>query len=267
MSPARRQIDESDRSDDLHQPLGDQLRDAFGLGLDHHADERLGAGGAHEDAALAAQELLLVRDGGLERIARHDGLLHAAVVADDDVQQHLRVLRAVGGEHGRALAGEREDLQELERGELTVAGGGVVGEDHVARLLAAELVAALHHLFEHIAVAHVGADEVDAVLPAELVQSEVRHDGRHDGVAGEPAVALHIGSADRHDLVAVDLMAQLVDHQAAVGVAVEGHAHVVLPRHDALAEAFEVRGAAAVVDVRAVRLAVDEIGIALEASE
>lgn len=49
--------------------------------------------GAHEDAALAAQELLLVRDGGLERIARHDGLLHAAVVADDDVQQHLRVLR------------------------------------------------------------------------------------------------------------------------------------------------------------------------------
>ena len=151
MSPAHRQIDESDRSNDLHQPLGDQLRDAFGLSLDHHADERLGAGGAHEDAALAAQELLLVRDGGLERIARHDGLLHAAVVADDDVQQHLRVLRAVGGEHGRALAGEREDLQELERGELTVAGGGVVGEDHVARLLAAELVAALHHLFDVLA--------------------------------------------------------------------------------------------------------------------
>ena len=45
-------------------------------------------------------------------------------------------------------------------------------------------------------------------------------------------------------------MAQLVDHQAAVGVAVEGYAHVVLPRHDALAEAFQVGGAAAVVDVR-----------------
>ena len=60
----------------------------------------------------------------------------------------------------------------------------------------------------------------------------------YDGVAGEPAVALHIGSADRHDLVAVDLMAQLVDHQAAVGVAVEGHAQSYFSRHDALAEAF-----------------------------
>lgn len=79
--------------------------------------------------------------------------------------------------------------------------------------------------------------------------------------------ALHIHGADGHNKVAIHKVALFVHHQAAVGVAVEGHAHVVLPRHDALAEAFEVRGAAAVIDVRAVRLAVDEIGIALEASE
>ena len=62
-------------------------------------------------------------------------------------------------------------------------------------------------------------------------------------------------------------MTQLIDHQAAVGVAVERHTDVVLPRHDALTEAFQMRRAAMVVDVRAVRLAVNEVHIALEAAE
>ena len=75
-------------------------------------------------------------------------------------------------------------------------------------------------------------------------------------------VALHVRPQTAMTLSPSISCAQLVDHQAAVGVAVEGHAHVVPARHDALAEALEVRGAAAVVDVHAVRLAVDEVGIA-----
>ena len=44
-------------------------------------------------------------------------------------------------------------VEEEDAGERAVAGGGVVGEDHVARLLAAEGEVALLERVEHVAVA------------------------------------------------------------------------------------------------------------------
>ncbi|KIU01146.1 hypothetical protein QU38_02565, partial [Staphylococcus aureus] len=56
-------------------------------------------------------------------------------------------------------AGANQFGEHLERGDQAVAGGGIVGQDDVARLLAADIVAGAAHLLEHAAVTHLGADQ------------------------------------------------------------------------------------------------------------
>jgi hypothetical protein len=73
-----------------------------------------------------------------------------------DVDQHLRQPGHHRGELGERLAGGGHPLEQVERGEDAVAGGGVVAHDHVAGLLAAERVAAGLHRLEHVAVADLG---------------------------------------------------------------------------------------------------------------
>ena len=184
--------------------------------LNHDADERFRAARADEHASLAGELPLLLRDGRGECIGRHDGILDAALMRNGDVEQHLRILRADGRKLRGLLPAAREHVEELKRRQLTVAGCGVVGEDRVARLLAAKLVAALIHLFEHVAVAHARADEADAVFAAELVKAEVRHHRRNDRAARELPAALHVRAADGKHLVAVDNAALLVDEQGGV---------------------------------------------------
>ena len=70
-----------------------------------------------------------------------------------------------------------------------------------------------------------------------------------------------------HHLVAVNDAALLVDGQAAVGVAVERDAEVIAAGFDRVAERFQMRRAAAVIDVDAVRLVVQILRFQREAAE
>ena len=60
------------------------------------------------------------------------------LLAHAHVQQHLRVGRQIGREVRERPAGQRDRPQHVERRAQAVAGEQVVGEDDVARLLAAE---------------------------------------------------------------------------------------------------------------------------------
>ena len=62
-------------------------------------------------------------------------------------------------------------------------------------------------------------------------------------------------------------MTLLVDGQAAVGVAVERDAKIVPAGFDRVAERFQMRRAAAVIDVDAVRLVVQILRLQREAAE
>ena len=92
--------------------------------------------------------------------------------------------------------------------------------DDVARLLAAEHGALAPQRLEHVAVADVGRDDADPVLPHERVEAEVRHLRDGDRVDAE------VEGEDRDDLVAVDELSALVDREHPVAVAVEGDAEV-----------------------------------------
>ena len=67
------------------------------------------------------------------------------------------------GQLRERLAGLEHGGQQLQGREDAVAGGVVVEEDHVARLLAAEHGAQALHVLEHVAVADLGGVVLEAV--------------------------------------------------------------------------------------------------------
>ncbi len=88
-------------------------------------------------------------------------------------------------------------------------------------------------------------------------QAEVAHHRRDQRAVDEHAALGHREREDRHDLVAVDDAAEVVDGEAAVGVAVVGDAEVGAVVHDRGREGLEVGRADAVVDVEAVGVGAD----------
>ena len=69
------------------------------------------------------------------------------------------------------LARLHEHGQHLQRGDQPVAGGGVVAEDDVAGLLAAEIVAVGAHALDHVAVADGRAHEREAEAAEEALEA------------------------------------------------------------------------------------------------
>ena len=96
----------------------------------------------------------------------------------------------------------------------------------MARLLAAQAVAALAHLGVHVAIAHAAGHGTQAGKLKRLDQTKVAGDGRHHGTARKAAVLVQVHAAHVQDLVAVNHAAALVHGQASVGIAVVGKAHV-----------------------------------------
>ena len=212
----------------------------------------LGAGGAQQHPAVAAQGRLLVGDGGEE-----DLVVGARLVDAGHVDEHLRQPGHHRGEVAQAATGGGHAGQEVQPGEDAVAGGGVLAHDHVARLLAAQREAGGPHRLEDVAVADLGLVHVQARGRHGLDEAEVAHHGGDHGVAGQGAALGHRQRQHGEDLVAVDDLPRVVDGQAAVGVAVEGDAGVGAVRDDGGLQRPEVGRAAPVVDVEAVGVGTD----------
>ena len=123
----------------------------------------------------------------------------------------------------------------------------------MAALLAADGVAVLAHVFQHIAVAHGGLLGVDALALHILDEAQIGHDRHHSGIAIQTALFFHAHGQQGNDLVAVDLMAQLIAGQAAVRVAVKGNAAVKAALHNCLFQIVQMGAAHVLVDVGTVR--------------
>jgi len=246
--------------DDVHDLL-DVLFAGLVLGsLDHDADQRLGAGLTDQDAACVAQSLAYGLDGGL-----HIGvILRGLLVGDLDVLQHLRIdLQRCGQLAHRLLLGQH-DLHHLQARQDAVAGAGVLGEDDVAALLAADAAAVFGHVLINILVTDGSLGVADALLVERLVQTEVGHDGGDDGVHQQLAALFHIAGVNVQDVVAGDDVALLIHAEAAVGVAVVGKADVKVVLHNELLQTLNVGGAGVQVDIQAVGLVVDDVGVCTE---
>ena len=149
------------------------------------------------------------------------------------------------------------NFEQAQGGEHAVAGGGVLAEDHVAGLLAAQRGAEPHHLLEHVLV----ADGVRTMrMPSRferLLQAEVGHHGGDHGIAGQVPGGFQGACGGQQHGIAIHHLAAGRDEDGAVGIAVEGHAEIGAMGHDGLLQAFQVQRAAVQVDVAAVGLGAD----------
>ncbi len=130
----------------------------------------------------------------------------------------------------------------------------MVEEDHVPRLLAAEVEAARAHGLDDVAVADLGANQLALLSLDRALEAEVAHHRRDQRLLAQAALANHPRRAERHHRVAVDLVALLVDHDHPIGVAIEGDAEVGLMATDLARRHRGVQRAGVLVDVLAVRL-------------
>ena len=127
----------------------------------------------------------------------------------------------------------------------------------MAALLPAQRKLAGAQLLKDVPVADLRLDEPDPGVGHRELQPEVAHDGRHEGLVGEHALLAHRERQERHDVVAVDVLAGRGHREAPVRVAVVRDTQVGAVLHHRRAQALQVRGAAVVVDVQAVGRRVD----------
>src|SRR6202012_2789506 len=139
--------------------------------------------------------------------------------------------------------------EQVQSGEHAVAGGGVLGQDDVTGLLAAQGVLPGQHGLEHVPVADQGLHHGDTGVVHGQPETEIGHDRDHHGVPDQPVLLLQLGGQHGQDLVSVDHLAGGVHGQAAVGVPVVGDADVGGLGADHGGDRFQVGGAAAGVDV------------------
>ena len=137
----------------------------------------------------------------------------------------------------------------------------------MSALLAADTTAILSHILIDVLVAHSGLSITDALFIKSLVQTKVGHDSRDHGVVRQLAVFLHVAAVDVQDVIAGDDIALLIHAQAAVSITIESKTDIQTVFHHKLLQAFDVGRASVVVDVRTVRLVVDNIGICAQSIE
>ena len=125
----------------------------------------------------------------------------------------------------------------------------------------------LHHVLVDVLVAHLGLGVVDAQLVEGLVQAEIGHDGGDHGVHQQLAPLLHVAAVDVEDVVAGDDVALLVHAQAAVGIAVIGEAHIKAVVQNEFPQTLDVGGAGVGIDVVAVGVSVDDVGLRAQGIE
>ena len=167
---------------------------------------------------------------------------------------------------GRHAALLLEHHDELQSGQLAVACSGVIRQDHMARLLAADVPAAAAHFLQNQTVADTGALDLDAVGTQVSCQTHIGHDGGNNA-ALELALLLEIDRKEGQDIVAVDQIAVLVAHQAAVGITVKGNTQHIIAVLDHFTQLAHVGRAAAVVDIDAVGLAGHKLALCAQLGE
>jgi hypothetical protein len=143
------------------------------------------------------------------------------------IANRLRKYLEIADQIGQRLARTHHDLEHSKRGQQAVAGGCfAIAKQDVAGLFSAESRAHALHFFEHILIADVGAQHLNAGSLQRQLQTHIRHRGRHHGGFREGAARLHFTRRQQQNRVAVDDSPLRVAKKRAVGIAIESDAHI-----------------------------------------
>ena len=192
------------------------------FGFDHNAHQGLSSTRANEHATGIAHFSFSCMHG----IPNGSVPLERMFIFHAHVNQRLRELRHNLDSFFDRLAAATNGSEELARRHQAIARGIVLEQNHMARLLAANGIAAFAHRLEHIAVAHLGLQHVNAMSLHSAHEAQIGHNGGDRRVMGQLAAILQIDRKHRLDDVAIDFGAIFCHEHHAVGVAIVGNAHV-----------------------------------------
>ena len=225
----------------------------LGFGLNHNAHQGFSATRANEYATGIAHFsfscMHSIPNGGvpLERMF----IFHA------HVNQRLRELRHNFDGLFDRLAAATNGSEELARRHQAIARGIVLEQNHMARLLAANGIAAFAHRLEHIAVAHLGLQHVNAMRLHGAHEAQIGHNGGDRRVVGQLAAILQIDRKHCLNDVTIDFGTVFCHEHHAVGVAIVGNTHVGAAFGHKLSQGAQMGGAAINVDVSTIIVIVD----------
>ena len=141
----------------------------------------------------------------------------------------------------------------MQRTDQAIAGGVLVQCQQVARALSADLPALFGQHFQHIAIAHFGAYKIHPLGFERHFHGHVSHQRTHG--TGHLITALQaVLHHQVHEFIAVVDAPGGIDHQQAVGIAIQCHPIVGVVGAHGQSQSFGVGSAHAVVDVQAIGL-------------
>ena len=108
------------------------------------------------------------------------------------------------------------------------------------------------HRLEHVTIPDLGADQFEAFAGQEPLEPEVRHHRRHHPAAAQLSARRQLRADQGHDLIAIDRLAVLIDHDQPVGIAIQRDPDIRAAGDHGFLDQCEVRRPAAVVDIDAV---------------
>src|SRR5699024_8669358 len=145
----------------------------------------------------------------------------------------------------------------LQGGNDAVAGAGSIQAPDVPGRLATDIGAAGHQALKHVAIADPGALEGQIIGLECQLQTQVAHLSA-DHRQGELALFVAIHGNGIKQLIAIDKPTGMIDHDAAIAIAIQCNANVGLLGHDCFAQSLGSGGATAVVDIQAIGLGANQ---------
>src|SRR5271156_2656120 len=100
----------------------------FRFSFDHHTRQRLSAGVADDDAAVSVKRFFRFADAGGDCVDLVQRFLFLYANVHDDLRKDLEV----GDEFVKRLARAAHDIENDERGEQAIAGGGQVRKENMS---------------------------------------------------------------------------------------------------------------------------------------
>lgn len=99
-------------------------------------------------------------------------------------------------------------------------------ENNMARLLTAQTIAVLHHIFKYIFIADLGLLVMKSNFVACLVQTNIGHDGGNDHIILELSDLFEIFTTHIEDQVSIDHISIFIYCQATVCVSVISESYI-----------------------------------------
>ena len=161
----------------------------------------------------------------------------------------------------------RRILQHHQRGDQPVARRGVIQENDVTGLLATQDGPALLHFLQHITVADSGAHQADPLPGHAALQAQVAHHRADQHTTRQASLRVQVAGGNGQYVVAVHHPSGLIRQHQPIGVTVEGKTQVRAVVNNRLRHHLGMGGAAAGVDVAAVRLAIQRDHVRAQLAE